>query len=339
MERHNQLYFFLAVFAGIILLTVFVFQPFLAILAVSATLAAVCNRLHEKILKIVRFDSLSAFLTTLIVLILVLVPFTLFVILVFNEAASLYVQVSSNGGKEITDLLLTIQRKLRVVLPALDLSLNKYLLTGLEWIIGNMSGIFARVAQSLFMFFLGFFALFYFIKDGKHLLAAIARISPLPDAYDRQIFNRLERAVTAVITGSLVVSIIQGILVGLGFLLFGIPNSALWGGVAAVAALVPGFGTSLVVIPGVLYLFFTSNTASAIGLAIWGATLVGLIDNILVPTLVWKRTNIHPFVVFLSVIGGISFFGIFGILLGPLVISLLFAFSEIYFELTQEKKP
>ena len=338
MEHHRQIYFFLAFFIGIILLSIFVFQPFLSVLAVAATIAVVSNRLNERMQKILRGDGLAAFFTTCIVLVLVLIPLIFFAVLVFNEAANLYISASANKGKDIADFILLMERKLRVILPATTLNANAYLLAGLEWVVANMSAIFARVTESLLMFFLGFFSLYYFLKDGKRLLATIALMSPLPDTYDRQIFDRLERAVIAVITGSLVVSLLQGILVGVGLLIFGVPNPALWGGIAALAALIPGPGTALVTVPAVIYLYFTSSTAGAIGLTLWGAILVGLVDNFLKPILMGRQANISPFIIFLSVLGGISFFGVTGVILGPLVVSLLFAFLEIYLDLMREKK-
>jgi predicted PurR-regulated permease PerM len=103
-----------------------------------------------------------------------------------------------------------------------------------------------------------------------------------------------------------------------------------WGSIAAVAALIPGVGTALVVVPGVLYLFFTGSTGYAIGLLIWGLLAVGLIDNLLGPLVVNRGIKIHPFIILLSVLGGLTFFGLVGFILGPLIIAFLFALLEIY---------
>jgi predicted PurR-regulated permease PerM len=104
----------------------------------------------------------------------------------------------------------------------------------------------------------------------------------------------------------------------------------LWGSFAVVAALIPGFGTALVIVPGVIYLFFASTTLHAIGLLIWGILGVGLIDNYLGPLLVNRGVHIHPFLILLSVMGGLVFFGPIGFIAGPLLVALLFALLEIY---------
>src|SRR6185295_6432156 len=122
-------------------------------------------------------------------------------------------------------------------------------------------------------------------------------VSPLADNYDEKIFKKLKQAIRSVVVGSLVVGVIQGTLTGLGFFIFGVPNPALWGSIAVVAALIPGIGTSLVLIPGILYLFFVSTHLHALGLLIWGILAVGLIDNLLGPMLVNRGVHIHPFLI------------------------------------------
>jgi len=142
--------------------------------------------------------------------------------------------------------------------------------------------------------------------------------------------DKLERSVNSVIKGNLVVAAVQGVMCSAGFIIFGVPSPILWGMTAAVAALVPGVGTSLVIIPAILFLFLTGSVSMALGLFLWGVVAVGLIDNYLGPKLIGKNTNLHPLLVMLSVIGGLLFFGPIGFILGPLTISLFFAIVDIF---------
>jgi len=161
-------------------------------------------------------------------------------------------------------------------------------------------------------------------------------LSPLQDVHDEEIFNKLTLATNSVIKGNLIIVLIQGAMAALGFFLFGVPSPVLWGAVAAVAAVIPGFGTALVVAPAIIYLLFNGETSSAIGLFIWGLTAVGLVDNILGPKLVERGMKIHPFLILLSILGGLALFGPLGFLFGPLVLSLFFALSEIYSAMHKE---
>jgi predicted PurR-regulated permease PerM len=202
--------------------------------------------------------------------------------------------------------------------------------TALEWIFANLDRVFsglAKVAGYAFVFLL---ALFYFLRDGRIIIKNFISWSPLIDSHDEYITKTLKRAIQSVFAGTVVVSVIQGILTGIGFALFGIPAPAVWGSIAAVAAFIPGIGTSLVLIPGIIYLFVTHGFVPAIGLAIWGAVAVGLVDNILGPYLINRGINVHPFLILISVLGGLVVFGIVGFLLGPLILAFLFALLEIY---------
>jgi predicted PurR-regulated permease PerM len=202
----------------------------------------------------------------------------------------------------------------------------------LRWGFTNIDSLFSKAAGFVLGAVVLLFALYFILRDGKSLKRQLVNLSPLPDRQDEQIFSKLNSAVHSVVWGSLAVGLIQGVLTGIGFAIFGVPSPALWGSVAVVAALVPGIGTALVLIPGVVYLFATGSAGMAIGLLIWGAIAVGLIDNFLGPLLINRGVKIHQFLILLSVLGGLSFFGPIGFIAGPLVLSLLFALLEIYKE-------
>ncbi|MBI3685201.1 AI-2E family transporter [Candidatus Azambacteria bacterium] len=223
-----------------------------------------------------------------------------------------------------------VQDKLRLIHANITLDLNQFLRQGLGWILNNAGAVFSGITQLVFGFLLSMLAFYYFLKDGKKLVSALAVLSPLRDVDDREIFGKLNKAVHSVVLGSLVVAVIQGMLVSIGFYVFGVPNGALWGAIAAVTALIPFIGTAIIVIPAILYLFFTGSIPSGLGLLAWGATAVGLIDNFLTPKLMERGIQIHPLLILFSVLGGLSFFGPIGFLLGPLALSFLFALLDIY---------
>ena len=125
-------------------------------------------------------------------------------------------------------------------------------------------------------------------------------------------------------------AVTQGLLAGIGFTIFGVPNAALWGFITVIAALVPILGTSIVLTPIIIYLFAFDTLFSAIGLLAWGMLAVGLIDNFLGPKLMQRKIRIHSFLILLSVLGGLSLFGPIGFLIGPLFLALLSTLLDIY---------
>jgi predicted PurR-regulated permease PerM len=269
---------------------------------------------------------------------LIILPLSLVGVLIANEAGNLYSSLEVAGGRSaISDMLVQIGATYGPVIPgfsefALNAStdINFYMKEGLQWITGHAGEIFSGASQLLLSLFIFFIALYYLLRDGKRVRETLIELSPLSDKEDEGVLDRLELAINSTIKGSLVIALIQGVLTTIGFSLFGVPNAILWGMVAAFAALIPGIGTSLVLIPGVLFLFFTSTMVATVGLLIWSVVAVGLIDNLLGPKIVGKKMKTHPLLILLSVLGGLAYFGPTGIFLGPLSIALLFALLSIY---------
>ena len=341
-HQKSELYFLLILLVGIFILAFFIFKPFLYALILAIVFATVFEPLHKKILAMTRErKGLSALLATVAVLVVVIAPLTFLGIQIFQEATGLYSSLVSNGNatdlpRGIGGYLQSLTRFSPVPIDSPDFS--QYLKQGLNWLLQHLGPLFANVAQVMVSVFIFLVALYYLFKDGRKLKAAVVALSPLQDIHDETIFNKLALAINSVIKGNLTVALIQGILTAVGFAIFGAPNATLWGSLAAITALIPGIGTALVLLPAILYLYFSGETLSAVGLLVWGVTAVGLVDNFLGPKLASRGMRLHPFLILLSILGGIGFFGPLGFLLGPLVLSLLFTLFEIYFAISKEHK-
>jgi predicted PurR-regulated permease PerM len=167
--------------------------------------------------------------------------------------------------------------------------------------------------------------MFYLLKDGPKWKEAIVLLSPLTKENNEKIVGRLALAVSGVVKGSLLIAVAQGILLGLGLWIFGVPNAALWGVVAGVLSFIPTFGTALVSGPAIIFLFAIGNTTGAVGLLVWA-----LVDNLLGPLVVGRNMNIPSILIMFAVLGGIALVGPVGILVGPLTLSLLYSLILIY---------
>lgn len=328
-----QTFFFLSLLIGISALIALVFLPYASVLIVSATLAILLRPLHRRIGSAVPgHESLASGATVIIALLIIFIPLFLFGAAVVKQAGDLYFTIATdtNGTDFIDRTILLAQEKLARFTPNVTLDTDQALKQLLGWIVGKIGVIFSEVTGFIFGFALSMLALYYLLKDGRKLEEVLIALSPLKDIDDREIVTKLKQAVHTVIWGTLVVALVQGALISTGFYLFGVPNGALWGAVGAIAALVPFVGTTLVVLPAVGYLAVTGATLPALGLFIWGASAVGLVDNLLTPKLIQRGIKIHPLLILFSVLGGLSFFGPAGFLIGPLLLSLFFALLSIY---------
>src|SRR3989344_3564133 len=329
-----QIYFLLAFLTGMVILVFLIFRPFIYVLALAMIFTWFTQPVYQAILPHVRrHEGIAALATIVITAFLILLPLVFLGMQIFQEVNHVYASLSANGTSQAMVLLESRINDFKQWLPAFEgisLDPNQYLKQGVELLALNLGFIFSSFAKLTVNSLIFLFALYYFLKDGYKLKKAVMAMSPLDDSDDEAIINKLEKSIDSVLRGSLVIAIIQGLVATLGFMIFFVPNAILWGSATMVVALVPGVGTALVMVPAILFLFFSGKLFAALGLKIWGVIAVGLIDNFLGPKLLGRGAQLHPLLVMLSVLGGIGFFGPIGLLLGPIAMSLLLALIDIY---------
>lgn len=336
-DRRVRIGFFIALSTGVMALVFFIFLPFLSALTVAVSLAILLWPVRVRLMRAFRGQRTFAALTTVVAAsILLLIPATLLGYELFRESSRLYAQASS-GSASVASLSKAIEGPIRQYYPDFSFDLGPGAQNVFKWLFDHLGTIFSSTLQTALEAFVAVIAFYYFLKDGERFRRKLMELSPLPDEEDAAILDKLVATINSVLIGTLLVSILQGVLAGIGFAMFGIPDSTLWGSLAAISSLIPGFGTSLVLVPGIVYLFLTGKVVAGLGLTIWSATAVGLVDNLLRPYLVGRGVRIHPLLVLISVLGGIDLFGALGFLIGPVVLSLMFALLDLYFAAYTEK--
>ena len=174
------------------------------------------------------------------------------------------------------------------------------------------------VMSFLFMLIL----LFFLVRDGASMMAALVRLVPMDQPHRERLFGRLGAVTEAVVFGTLVTAMVQGTLVGLAFAVAGLASPVVFGVLAAVLSVVPFGGTALVWGPAVVWLAVMGDYLPAVLLFAFGAGIVGTIDNLLKPLLISGRGDVPTLAVFIGVLGGLSAFGLIGMFLGPVIIAL-----------------
>ena len=324
--------FFFLILAGSGYLLWQVFSPFISALALAVIIVTICYPLYEIIQRYVYRNnkSLASALTTLIVVLVGIIPLVFISTIFVRELVSFYQTLGNGQDLSIEQHINALENTIRVYVPEFELNLTEQLKQSAEWFVFNLGSIFAGTISTIFLIFIALIGAFYFFRDGKELLGFITKISPLPDKEDQIILSRLAKAVRGVTMGVVLVSLIQGILAAIGFTIFGIERAVLWGAVAAILSMIPGVGTIAIMVPAIIYLAVTGDVVNAAGLAVWALLIVILIDNMLGPHLMSRGHNMHPFLILLSVLGGISLFGPIGFIVGPVIVTLFIVLLEIY---------
>ncbi|MEW6187906.1 MAG: AI-2E family transporter [Thermodesulfobacteriota bacterium] len=334
-------YVFIAFLLGVLYLFYLVIRPFLTDLFVAMVTAMTSYPLYKKILRLLKgWKIVSALLTLTILILVFLIPLSLLSGVITAQSLDLYEKISKalqDGSiQKAFDLKLVyfnlLFERWQVNLQSLRLEeqVGKLLAAFSEFIYTEMTVLARGVAEFLFDLIIVFFVTFFLLIDGEKFLHEIRIISPLEVTHYDRILAQLERTIKATLKGSVIVALVQGALGGIGFWIFGIPLAAFWGVCMIFSSVVPLIGTSIIWIPAALYLALTSSIWLALGLALWGTLIVSGADNVLRPFLLKGSANLHPLLTFLSVLGGILYFGFLGFILGPVVLSFLMTLFDIY---------
>lgn len=330
--------FFFLLFALVGIATFFIFQPFLTAIVAAAILTALFKRPYHFLEALFRgHRGLSAFLTCLLVVIIIVTPLFLVLSLAVNEASNLYGIVTQEATLQsiIEKSLATIQSapyagmfidtvafdQERLVAEVKNLS---------QHALGILQAAYQGVAHFVFWVFIMFFTLFYFLIDGKRVLHSLMQLSPLKNEHDKLLVEKFISISRATLKGTIVIGAIQGFIGGLAFWIAGVPSPAIWGIIMVVLSVVPSFGTAIVWLPAGLILLFLGHIWEGVFVLSIGAGVISLIDNILRPKLVGQDTQMHPLMVFFATIGGLALFGLPGFIIGPIIVALFMALFEIY---------
>lgn len=172
--------------------------------------------------------------------------------------------------------------------------------------------------------------LFFLFRDGPGFYRFLERAMPFPTSMTNRFMERMRELIEAVLVGNVFVSFLQGSLLTLGLVICGISNSIVYGFIAAIFSLIPVIGTAVVWFPVALYLFARGEYALAVFISVYGISMYLLLENILKPKLLDKKLGMHPLLLFLAILGGLAEFGMSGVILGPLFVTLFMTMWKIY---------
>ncbi len=338
-QKSYNIYFFLVILLAISAITYFIFQPFFLAIMLASILAVALQRPYLFFVKVTGGrKGLSSLLISLFGII-ALVAFMGGVIgIAAQQATSLYQSTISGGNvynKYGEPVINYINHNQLLVSLGLDNVVNK---DSIGKSVSQISqGAFVIVQETyqgitsaIFSIIVVFFTLYYLLIEGERLVERTMYLSPLKDSYERVLIAKFISISRATAKGALTISFIQGIVGMLLFFALGIPAAFILGVAMMFFSLIPIVGSGLIWLPTALVMFITGNIWQGWAILAVGFGILSSIDNFLRPRLVGKNTQMHPLVVFFATLGGISMFGFFGFIIGPIIVALFLSFWEIY---------
>lgn len=312
-------------------------KPFVGVIGWSVVLVIVFYPIHKRLAKRIGRPALSALLSCILVMLLILVPITLITFAIFRELSGAVqsLQAASNylldPNSPVTGPLL---RWLGHYVDIAQFRSEEYLLTQLRGVSGSLAGrtlgFLGGVVGLVIQMFFVIFTMYYLFKDGDRIADAVRDALPVERMQAETLMARTREVIDASVYGVISVAVIQGTLGGLAFWALGLPSAIVWGVAMTFLSMIPMLGAFLVWVPAAIYLAVTGHIAKAILLAVWGTLVIGMIDNFLRPKLVGGRTRLHELLIFFSVLGGLQVFGVLGFALGPVVLAVALALIDVF---------
>jgi predicted PurR-regulated permease PerM len=324
-----------------------IFAPFALSIAWAAFLAFLLYPLNIRLRRRFRGKELAAGLITALTPLVILLPLSALSIDFVSQISTLLQKLQKSATeldiKSFSDLqqfpwIARINSWLESNTGISAEQIQSWLISGTREVLKRAAsmggGFFLGALGSLLAFAITLFLLFFFLRDGDLMLARARRLIPLTEERKERLFRQLGGVTRAIVVGTSVTAILQGVLIGIGFTIAGLPSPVVFGVLAALLSMLPVGGAAFVWGPAVIWLFFDGRWGFGIFMLVWGILLGGL-DNILRPMLISGRARISTLAVFIGVLGGIPAFGAIGVIAGPVVLSLVLALIEF----AEESRP
>jgi predicted PurR-regulated permease PerM len=328
----------LLVMTGIALVICYLLAaPFFPALTWALALAIVAYPVYDWVASRISKPDAAAIIAVFLVTLIVIAPIALVMQQVAGQLAS---QQDSGGWQEWKSKILK-NPKLAPLVQRLEehVNIEEELKSAGESIRNRLSGFARSVVSIAIQLAICLFTLFYFFRDRTKILTALRSYLPLSAREFDDLSARISTMIHATIYGTVVVSCLQGVLGGLMFWILGLPAPLLWAVAMTIFAIVPVLGAFVVWAPAAGYLMAEGEVWKGIVLAIWGSTVISLADNFLYPVLVGKELRLHTLLVFLAILGGISVFGMSGIVLGPVALALTLGLLDVLRQRTVAGRP
>lgn len=313
----------------LLVLSFLIIKPFLYSIITGLLLVFLFSPLGDWLGKFIKNKNILAGILSLFLVLLIVIPFVFLIPRIMNEVIQVFL---SSQQLDIGDLIQKIIPSLSdsdVILTGVSSAFNSFIKNLTKNLVESLSKFLLEIPLIISHLFVIFLTFFFVIRDKEKILEGIKELLPFPKSFREKIFQSTKEVTVSVIYGQLTIGLIEGAISSIGFFLFKVPNPILFSILITLAGILPAVGPTIVWIPVAIYLFATGNVVSGVGVVVFGL-ITGLVTSILNPLIVSKRTKMNALVILLSMIGGLLFFGILGLILGPLILGYFLIFLDIY---------
>lgn len=286
--------------------------------------------LHRFLVKKVKNEFLSALFICVGLLLIIIGIFALTFGVIFRESINFFLFLQKADLAQIFRNVLPTFISSSTVSDSVASSLNTYISGLIANYIHNFTAALSDLPTILIKLTVIIFTFFFALKDGKKAIEYLKSLSLFKKETEEKFFKQFKDITSSVLIGHIVVGIVQGLMAGLGYFIFGVPNAILLTVLTVIAAIIPVVGPWLVWVPVDLYLFGAGNTGAGLGLLIYGLVVVSWIDNVIRSMIVSRKTQLNVGIIMIGMFGGLFTFGVLGLIIGPLILAYVLLVIELF---------
>jgi predicted PurR-regulated permease PerM len=311
--------------AGLFILTFFVLKPIIISIILGVLFAYVFSPVYKKITQYTKKKTLAAFLLILLIGIIVLIPVIYLTPTIINQTFETYTSLQNADFAKIFSSFMNPDAA-QTVAANIDNLIGKVFSSFLN----QFTTILVDLPSILLQFVVFLFTFFFVLRDSESITSYIRDLSPFSTATENKFLAELRGITNAIAYGQVIVGIIQGLALGAGLFFLGVPKSLTLTFIACIVSIIPVLGSWIVWLPIGVYMLLAGDAFSGVFILLYGSLFVGTIDNLLRPYLLSRSSNLPIALSIIGTIGGLYFFGIIGLVLGPLVLAYVLIVIEFY---------
>ncbi|OGJ13083.1 hypothetical protein A3K82_03520 [Candidatus Pacearchaeota archaeon RBG_19FT_COMBO_34_9] len=317
------------IIAVLMILSFFLLRPLLLSVITGFILAFIFSPVYNWLYKITKFKNFPAILICVLLAALIILPLWFFTPMIIDESIKLY-RVSQQ-----LDIVAPLQKIFPSLFASQEFSqevgsiTHSFITKLTNSLMNYLSNIILDFPTIMLQIFVVFFTFFYALRDKNQIINYIKSLLPFSKEIEKKLFESTRDITFSVLYGQVILGLIQGVILGIGFFAFGVPNAFLLTIFAMLVGILPLIGPSIIGIPVIIFFLIAGNTLSAFGIVIF-TFISSFSDNLLRPLIVSKKTQLHTALVLTGMVGGFLLFGLLGFILGPLILAYLITIIEVY---------
>ncbi len=337
MRKNSSKPFLIALVLITLVACYFVFQPFITQMVVAAILVTIFYKPYEKLVAFLKGrQNLAALFMCLFLVAIIILPTIKLITYTAEKSVNAYTETAAYFNRHDLSEIMQNPVVQKLNLDVIDLNNNvvknvllDFVQKSSNWVLSGATSALLSTTNFVVSLVVIILTMFFFFVDGKNMLNRLMHLSPLDDRYDREIFNKFKEVSYTTMVSTFVVALAQGAVGAIGFAIVGFPAFLAFI-LVALLSLLPYLGSMIFYVPMGIYYLLIGDTWQGIFVLAWGFLVIGTIDNVIRAWMLKDKAQINPIFVVFSVLGGIVLFGFWGVVLGPLIVSIAATILHIY---------